>query len=183
MFNSHSVELLTRFARIVAADGYSHGLQPVQWQALQFLAHANRFSRTPKGLTAWLGQTKGSVSQTIIALEAKGLVGRAANQGDRRVVRVELTDAGRSLLAAPPPPVAAQMLEHLPADEQDQLIGLVEEMLRSQLASTGQHAFGQCRSCRNFVETGDGAFRCALLDVPLEADETDNICIEHVAAA
>ncbi len=40
-------DLLTRTARLIAGDGHSAGLKPVQWQALRYLAVANRFSRTP----------------------------------------------------------------------------------------------------------------------------------------
>ena len=182
MSKARHLELLARFSRLVAADGYAHGLQPVQWQALQFLARANRFSRTPKGLTAWLGQTKGSVSQTIIALEAKGLVARTADSSDRRVVRLELTPAGCQLLEDLPPPVGAQMLEHLDDDDGDRLIALVEAMLLRHLAGTGQQPFGQCQTCRHFATLADGRHRCALLDVELAPAEAEQICIEQEAA-
>ena len=123
-------DLLARFSRIVAADGYDRGLQPVQWQALMFLRSANRFSRTPKALTAWLGQTKGSVSQTIAALEKKGLITRRTDPDDQRVVRLDLTEAGTSLVAGPPPALATQMLGHLTAAQRDSFAELVEQMLR-----------------------------------------------------
>lgn len=175
-------EILSRFARIIAADGYSHGVQPVQWQALQFLARANRFSRTPKGLTAWLGQTKGSVSQTILALESKGLVSRAPDDDDRRVIRLELSDAGRALMQDPPAAMATQMLDLLPQAERERLVAAVETMLRAHLSASGQQAFGQCRSCRHFSRGSAGNHYCALLDVPLTDHDADLICIEQVAA-
>lgn len=182
MTSARDIEILTRFARIIAADGYTHGLQPVQWQALQFLAYANRFSRTPKGLTAWLGQTKGSVSQTILALEAKGLVKRASDEGDRRVVRVELTDAGRSLLGEPPAAMAAQMLDRLAKTDREHLVAAVEAMLREHLSASGQQAFGQCRNCRHFSVEAAGHNRCALLCVPLTDHDGDLICVEQDVA-
>lgn len=182
MTSPRDIEILSRFARIIAADGYSHGLQPVQWQALQFLARANRFSRTPKGLTTWLGQTKGSVSQTILALEGKGLVSRAPDDDDRRVVRVELTGAGRTLLEDPPAAMASQMLGFLPQAERDRVVGAVEAMLRAHLAANGQQAFGQCRSCRHFSSPSVGNHYCALLDLLLTDHDAELICIEQVAA-
>ena len=69
-------DLLTRAARLIAGDGHQGGLKPVQWQALRYLESANRFSRTPGALAAWLGQTKGTVAQTLIARARKGLVTR-----------------------------------------------------------------------------------------------------------
>ena len=177
-------DLLARFSRIVAADGYDRGLQPVQWQALMFLRSANRFSRTPKALTAWLGQTKGSVSQTVAALEKKGLVQRRADPGDQRVVRLDLTEAGTRLVAGPPPALAAQMLGHLAAAQRDSFSSLVEQMLRAELARSGGRPFGLCRDCRHFESDarGPGAHRCRLLDVVLDDAESTLVCIEQEAA-
>ena len=177
-------DLLTRFSRIVAADGYDRGLQPVQWQALMFLRSANRFSRTPKALTAWLGQTKGSVSQTIAALEKKGLVARRPDPDDHRVVRLELTDAGAGLVAGPPPALAGQMLDHLPPADRDTLAGLVERMLRAELVRSGGRPFGLCRDCRHFERGPRGAapHRCGLLGVALGEPDSALVCIEQEAA-
>src|SRR3546814_21065683 len=88
-------DLLARTARLIAGDGHSAGLKPVQWQALRYLAIANRFSRTPGALAAWLGQTKGTVSQTVGALERKGLVERTGDPDDRRLVRSEERRVGK----------------------------------------------------------------------------------------
>ena len=183
MSDAPTSDLLMRFSRIVAADGYDRGLQPVQWQALMFLRSANRFSRTPKALTAWLGQTKGSVSQTIAMLEKKGLVSRQADAADQRVVRLELTPAGVDLVAGPPPALAEQMLGHLNDVQRGQFAALVELMLRAELARSGGRPFGQCRDCRHF-ERGlpGGAYRCQLLDVPLGEPESGLVCIEQEAA-
>ncbi len=177
-------DLLARFSRIVAADGYDRGLQPVQWQALMFLRSANRFSRTPKALTAWLGQTKGSVSQTIAALEKKGLITRRTDPDDQRVVRLDLTEAGTSLVAGPPPALATQMLGHLTAAQRDSFAELVEQMLRAELARSGGRPFGACRDCRHFESGLRSALphHCRLLDVALSRADGALVCIEQEAA-
>mgnify|MGYP000725325214 CR=1 FL=1 len=183
MSDERTTELLTRFARLIAADGYEYGLKPVQWQALRYLASANRFSRTPKGLTAWLGQTKGSVSQTISALEKKQLVERRSDAVDGRVVRLALTVKANALLASSPP-MAAQMLSHLSERERSWLEQLIENMLRSQLATADQQPFGQCRNCRHFKHGGGGkeGHFCTLLEVRLSDAHSQQICIEQEAA-
>lgn len=174
-------ELLARLARLIAADGYSSQLQPVQWQALRFLAVANRFSRTPSGLTAWLGQTKGSVSQTINALVRKGLVMRTGDAADRRVVRLALTDAGKHAVVSATP-VAGEILAAL--DEEDRAIfgKLIGKSLRNAIAARGGRAFGVCRDCAHFEAGQEGRNRCALLNEALSDDDGAKICIEQVAA-
>jgi DNA-binding MarR family transcriptional regulator len=51
--------------------GAAHGLQPVQLEVLNYLSSCNRYSDTPMAVTEYLGQTKGTVSQTIKTLEKK----------------------------------------------------------------------------------------------------------------
>ena len=65
--------LLERVSRLARAASFEHGLHPAQWEALRYLASANIFSNSPKALARYLGATKGTVSQTLAALVAKGL--------------------------------------------------------------------------------------------------------------
>jgi DNA-binding MarR family transcriptional regulator len=174
-------EMLLRFARIIAADGYDRGLKPAQWQALKYLEAANRFSRTPKALTSWLDQTKGSVSQTLLALEAKGLVSRRTDPDDQRVVRLDLTDAGRAVLSGPPPGMASDMLSTLSAKERAQFGALATKMLVGSLRRRGGRPFGACRDCKHFgrAEVSPSTHRCRLLDVPLTDFDAQAICVEQ----
>ena len=51
------------------------------------------------GIGEWLGTSLSSVTGTVERLERHGLVERQHLAGDRRIVEVHLTDAGRELLA------------------------------------------------------------------------------------
>lgn len=181
MSDDHSLELLSRFARLISADRGDGELQPVHWLALGFLNRANRYSRTPKGLTAWLDQTKGSVSQTIAVLEKKGLVSRHSDPADKRVVRLDLTAAGQRMIALGMTPVAEQMLSYLPKNERAQFIQMVERMIKNQISRMQGRQFGLCKDCRNFIR-GDSGNHCQLLGVPLQGFESEQICIEQDAA-
>jgi DNA-binding MarR family transcriptional regulator len=175
--------LLSRLARVVASEGYDHGLKPVQLQALRYLANANRFSRTPRALTAWLGQTKGTVSQTIASLERRGLVARSGDTHDRRVIRLELTDAALAV-ARTEGDIASAMLAHLDDDEQAIAEALFGKMLAGHVAERGFRPMGICHTCRHF-ERGDppaSVHRCALLGVALDDDDAQRVCIEQEAA-
>ena len=81
-----TVELIERLARIVSGAGHSNAMKPAQWDALRYVSRANRFSRTPGALTAYLGVTKGTVSQTLMSLERAGLVSKTIDAADRRSV-------------------------------------------------------------------------------------------------
>ena len=89
-----TVELLDRIGRIAHGLQFAQGLNPAQWEALRFLARANRYSRSPSALAEFLGTTKGTASQTVIALESKGLVSRTRRASDRRSVDLEVTPLG-----------------------------------------------------------------------------------------
>ena len=80
--NSSIAWPLERLTRLMRAGEHEGGLNPAQWEALRYLARANRFSRTPAALADFLGTTRGTVSQTVIALErtghlTRGQIGRA----------------------------------------------------------------------------------------------------------
>lgn len=66
-----AADLIERIARLMQAEEQKGPLNPAQWEALRYLAKANRFSRTPAALAEYLGSTRGTVSQTLIALEKR----------------------------------------------------------------------------------------------------------------
>src|SRR3546814_3015773 len=67
------IVLLDRLSRLTRELQFVDGLNPAQWEALRFLATANKYSRPPPALAEYLGATKGTVSQNLIAPESKGL--------------------------------------------------------------------------------------------------------------
>jgi DNA-binding MarR family transcriptional regulator len=66
-----------------------------------------------------------TVTGIIDRLEQKGLVTRLRNSPDRRVINIELTEAGRTLARNAPPPIQHKIVEgikKLPEAEVDQVI-------------------------------------------------------------
>lgn len=182
---SHVPDLLERIGRLLR--GLRHRdeqLNPAQWEALHYLARANRYSRTPSALTQYLGATKGTVSQTLIALGRKGLVRRARDPRDRRGVRLTLTGRGRAHLARDPMADALSGIDPL-------LLARLETDLAALLTQLQQRnrnrPFGLCRLCRFFQrDSADGEpggpHRCGLTQEPLAPFEIEQICAEHQAA-
>ena len=54
-----------------------------------------------------------TVTGIIDRLELKGLVTRSRNTADRRVITIELTETGKALAQAAPPPIQHQLMEGL----------------------------------------------------------------------
>src|ERR1700681_4152671 len=96
------LELVERLGNLMRTElrksGSDESLQPVHLQALIYLSKANRYSNTPQALADYLGLTKGTVSQTLLLLDRRGLVERFEDDIDRRVVRLRLSSAGERLL-------------------------------------------------------------------------------------
>ncbi len=174
-------QTIERLARVMQNETHAFGLKPVQWEALRYLARANRFSRSPTSLSAYLGTTKGTVSQTVIALERKGLVGKEQAPDDKRNIRLSLTKDGRALLKKDPVLAICDATQNLAQADRETTIGSLQGILKQALHWRGQQAFGQCATCRFFeVESADGSPHfCSLLRQPLTPDDSQKICAEH----
>ena len=177
--------LLERLSRILQNEAHSVGLKPTQWDALRYLSRANRFSRTPSALTAYLGMTKGTVSQTLNALERKDLLAKKADSADRRQVRLDLTAKGATMLERDPIDGLLRSVSKLSEPDRRSLAHALRALLTETLRRRGGRPFGVCRSCRFFkANDPDGApHRCGLLAVPLSADDSEHICVEHERSA
>jgi len=178
-------ELVGALGRVLEGElrerAAAEGLQPVHLRALEFLARANRYSNTPRALADWLGLTKGTVSQSLLLLQRRGLLERTPDAEDGRVVRLGLTGGGRALLARVRRGSGAwrEALEALPAAASREAAALLRQLLLGMQARRGRLTFGACRTCRHFQTRGPGSFRCGLTGEPLRPPETLRICREH----
>lgn len=172
-------DLIHRLARLTEAEGWRQGLNPAQAAALAYLARANRFSRAPSHLADWLGTTRGTVSQTLKSLAAKGYVTESSAPRDRRSISYALTDPGRAALAHPS--ALRQALTTLAPDRAQATADTLADLLCGLLARQNQRPFGLCHSCRHHRPNPDGTAFCALLEVALQPTETTELCAEHAA--
>ena len=177
------LDVLDRISRLARSGRQKEELIPAQREALSYLDRANRFSRTPGAFAKYLGATKGTVSQTLIALERRGFVAKIANPTDARSVQLELTDTGRTALHEAPVEGIARALQSLSKTRRAEVDEAFASLLSAIVAETGRPAFGVCRTCRFFEAEGrhdlGGPHRCMLLDVPLSAADSALICAEQ----
>lgn len=187
-YESEIAALIERLERLMRTEEYDAGLNPAQWEALRFLARCNRFSNSPSALTAYLGATKGTVSQTVRSLERKGMVSRARRQGAGRSVELSLTEKGAEILARDPRRRIGPAAAALDSDTLGALRLGLRTLLQDRIARRGLKTFGLCRSCRHFLSQGakdepDGPHRCGLLAVPLAEVDAAKLCVEHEPAS
>ncbi len=181
-------QLVDRLTRLSRDLQFCEGLNPAQWEALRFLARANRYSRSPSALAAFLGTTRGTASQTLIALENRGLVTRRRGTADGRTRALDLTPAGEALLCRDPILAVEDAARDLPDEVAIALVRGLSRLTHELQSRAGAKAFGVCRNCSLLCleaaaigETArvsareEAASRCGLTGEPL--DETDQVCI------
>lgn len=175
--------LLDRLSRLTRELQFVDGLNPAQWEALRYIAQANQRSRSPTALADYLGATKGTVSQTLIALESKGLITRCKKTCDRRQVELCLTEAGEAMLAKDP----MQTLERTAADMAEELgPELVKGLSRLLHDLQTRHQiteFGVCQDCSLFCVQSGAMDQCGKNGEMIPAAEKTKICVNFKAAA
>lgn len=140
-------QLVDRLTRLSRDLQFCEGLNPAQWEALRFLARANRYSRSPSALASFLGTTRGTASQTLIALENRGLVTRRRGSGDGRTRALDLTPEGEALLRRDPILAVEDAAKDLPQEIEIALVRGLSRLTHELGSRAGAKTFGVCRDC------------------------------------
>lgn len=181
-------QLIEQVGRCVHGDGYAGGLNPAQWAALRFFERANRFSRTVSGFATYHGSTRGTASQTVKSLVRKGCLTREPVPGDKRSVRLALTEQGRRMLERDPLQALVRAASALDEKRRGALADGLDEMLERVLQLQGRARFGVCACCCHLEADSCAAvegspYRCGLLQEALGEDDVGRICVNHRASA
>lgn len=175
------LELVERLGNLMRSElrkaGADESLQPVHLQALIYLSRANRYSNTPQALADYLGLTKGTVSQTLLLLDRRGLIERFEDDIDRRVVRLRLSSAGESLLAEAQPALAWQnATRNISPNRIRNATSALREALRTLQEDNEGTMFGVCGSCAWCQKLSQRIYRCGRMGDRLSGPETRRIC-------
>lgn len=168
------IEILTSLYRSQVRQAASkEGIQSVHVEILQYLSICNHYSNTAQAMSEYLGQTKGSISQSLKLLEKERLIERKPCEQDKRVAKLYLTEKSIACLER----ISETAMPHLTdsTDACKRLKGILMEWQISQ----SRKGFGQCRSCRYNHTLEDGGFQCGLTLEPLKATDVKLICREH----
>lgn len=176
-------ELLERLGNLmrsqIRGEADAHGLKPVHLNALHYLSICNRYSDTLLGLSEYLGQTRGTTSQTIKLLEERGWIAKKPDATDGRVTHLKLLPAGKKVIHRFwPSPVLQAVKEKVPARNQALLRDSLRYLLQLCQQANRKKTFGVCKTCHYHQRSREGAV-CGLTQEPLKDRDVTQICREH----
>lgn len=172
--------LIERLGRLQRAADHTHDLNPAQWEVLRYLGRCNRFSNTATAVTAYLGSTKGTVSQTLNALERKGLIARTKDRVSARIIRLSVTDKGLSVLADDPMLGLRTVIESIPGYRSRPVEEGLTQILQKLVADTQGEQFGTCAGCVHAQRTRYGTpepVYCDFFQTLIPEEETKRLCV------
>ncbi len=153
------------------------GLQPVHVQALFYLVRANRYSNTPQAIADYLGLTKGTMSQTLLLLDRRGLVERYQDDIDRRVVRLRLSPAGEKVLYESQPYLAWQnATRNISPNRIRNAVSALRETLAQLHEDEGGRDFGNCTTCTHCRKLSQRVYQCTQMGDRLATPDLKRIC-------
>ncbi len=169
-------ELLVHVGRSARGDeGAPARLTDAQWTALRFFARAIRASRTPSAFASFQATTRGTASQTIKTLEARGLLERRRSESDGRSVRFEVTQAGRAMLEADPLRHLMTAIADLPEADRAALARILPDLSARIAGARGAAQVGTCGNCDHYEGRGGGGY-CACVAQSLAPFEIGQLC-------
>lgn len=127
----HHIRRLQQIAvAIFLQETEATGITPVQYAALQAVAHAPGVDQ--RTLARTIGFDTSTIAGVVDRLESRGLMQRNASPADRRVRLLTLTDDGRHLLDAVQPGMLraqARMLAPLPEADRAEFMRMLRTLV------------------------------------------------------
>ncbi len=180
----YAAEIIAHLARLTYSDGSVGSLTKAQWTALRFFGTSSRFSHTMSAFADYHATTRGSASQTIKGLVAKGFLEQLPSKKDGRSVRIELTEEGRSCCEKDPFESLVQAIETLPDGVQASLSTVLDDVLAFLSADRQEKKLGTCSKCKFLKECFDNkrtetSFFCVHSQEVLSEPERRHICMNY----
>ncbi|MCU0818250.1 MAG: MarR family transcriptional regulator [Beijerinckiaceae bacterium] len=182
---------LERIAAVIRADQWSSahalGLTPTQVNILALLAGRNDAVRV-KDIAHHLGVSAPTATDSIAALERKGLVAKAGIAGDARAVAIVIQPEGRAMLQAVGLAASASgaALAALPEADQTRLLGLLVTLIRHLQQAGALPAQRLCVTCRHFrpnvYPDAENPHHCAFVNAAFGNRDLRLDCGEHETA-
>lgn len=137
--------------QILLADELNRRLRPYRVSLTGFLIlgllRVTTGPLRPSTIARWLRMTRGTVTGLLDSLEKRGLVRRLDHPSDRRMLRIELTDAARELQTEMVPTMFATdqaIVADLSVAERRELVRLLSKVQRRLIALGTSREQGGC---------------------------------------
>lgn len=164
------------------------GLNPTQLMLLHLLGRPGLENLRVQDAARELGLSQPTVTDSLLALERKGLIARQSDSEDRRAVRNRLTREGRQALATMRSGMVltGTALAGLSGPEQATLLHLLIKMIGTLLEDGRMPMQRMCVTCRHFrpqVAPGTATPHfCDFVRAPFGPQDLRIDCGEHDAA-
>jgi len=184
-------EGVERIAAVIRADqwtsAHSLGLNPTQMNILALLAGRTDGLRV-KDIAHHLGVSAPTTTDSIAAMERKGLVDKAILAGDARAVAIVIRSEGRTLLQAAGMAASASnaALAALTEADQTKLLALLVKLIRHLQQASALPAQRLCVTCRHFrpnlYPDAANPHHCAFVNAAFGNRDLRLDCGEHETA-
>lgn len=184
----YSAELITFLSRLARWTEEEVGLNSAQLAALRYFACATKTSCTVTAFADYHVTTRGTASQTIKGLVAKGLLRRERSTTDRRVTQISLTPAGRAQYEKDPLQKLASAIASLPEQEGADLVTTLECLTQELTEDRQKRQLGLCARCHH-LRQGIGlgneevTHYCRLIRQPLSKADLNALCMDYQTRA
>lgn len=169
----HLVKRLSALHRnLIRKFALDEGLQPVHVEILHYLSLCNRYSNTTQALSEYLGQTKGSISQSLGFLEGHQFLKKHQDKKDERIFHLVLNEKGLSVVKNLNQALSFKM-------EGNDHEKTFKNILTNLQKDHQMRSFGICLTCRFNENPGKDKFRCGLTGETLSEIDVQKICREH----
>lgn len=169
-----------RTHRITVATGLD--LVPLQLEILYLIADGAPPDPVVGSIASELGVSQPTVTDSLIALERKGLIRREADRKDRRRTRAMLTAEGDRvvLLARTGESVLAASLDRLGSDQQGDILSALLAVAERYVEVGVIGMARTCLTCKFHRSSDGGADHCVLLGIDLAPVDLRINCAEHI---
>lgn len=182
-------EGLARMAMIARLDEWNRakasGVNPTQLAILTLL-EGRGSGMGVKDVAAHLGVSQPTATDSILALEKKGLVVKRADAADKRAVSVALTEDGLAALAHEGGDLGEQAVGSLEDGEQEELLLALVKMIRHLQEQNAIPVQRMCVTCRFFGPFAhpdeDRPHHCHLVNAAFGQRDLRVDCREHEQA-
>jgi DNA-binding MarR family transcriptional regulator len=164
------------------------GIHPTQAQVLVFLSRSRPPGLRLSELADRLAVTRSTASESVTALERKGLLERRADPEDGRAVRITLTAAGRKASAglAEWPDLLLEVVDDLDPAEKGALLRVLLKLIRGLQLRGEITPQRMCVTCRFFQpgahDDPERPHHCGYVDAAFGDRQLRIDCREHEPA-